>query len=307
MIRPFTCICMLLAAGSGLYLYQTKHRAQMLDREIGRTLKQIDQARDRIGALKGEWALLSEPERLNELAGQHLALKTLAPTQFVAMADLATRLPAPLPPGSMLPPMDEPAPSQPIAAAKPILAAPRLAERTPERAPERPAEKPVQMAALPQQAAPSAGLPQPAIPPAAVPPAPRPAAKPQPTVVALNSPALPSPAGSAPAPHALPPPAPPMPMAPRIMAPVMNVSAGQIPQPAHAPAHAPAPGPTPGSVGESVARTARLREQSSPVVPVASPGTVYPPPTNAAPYGSALGGAGRVALPAPVPFGAGAR
>ena len=26
MIRPFTCICMLLAGGSGLYLYQSKHR-----------------------------------------------------------------------------------------------------------------------------------------------------------------------------------------------------------------------------------------------------------------------------------------
>ena len=42
MIRPFTIICMVLAGASGLYLYQTKHRAQMLDREIQRTVRQTD-------------------------------------------------------------------------------------------------------------------------------------------------------------------------------------------------------------------------------------------------------------------------
>ena len=32
MIRPITCVCFLLACGSGLYLYQSKHRVQLLDR-----------------------------------------------------------------------------------------------------------------------------------------------------------------------------------------------------------------------------------------------------------------------------------
>ena len=35
MIRPFTVLSMLLAGGTGLYLYQAKHSAQMLEREIG--------------------------------------------------------------------------------------------------------------------------------------------------------------------------------------------------------------------------------------------------------------------------------
>ena len=34
MIRPLTCISVLLACGSGLYLYQTKHHAQVVDRQI---------------------------------------------------------------------------------------------------------------------------------------------------------------------------------------------------------------------------------------------------------------------------------
>ncbi len=105
MMRPSTCICMLLAVGSGLYLYQIKHRSQLLDREIVQTLKQTDAARDRIGVLRGEWALLNEPERLAELTHQHLGLKTLSPSQFVAMAGLGSRLP---PPGSLLPPSEEP-------------------------------------------------------------------------------------------------------------------------------------------------------------------------------------------------------
>ena len=46
MIRPLTLICMLLACGSGLYLYQTKHRVQMLDREIAQTVQATMAARD---------------------------------------------------------------------------------------------------------------------------------------------------------------------------------------------------------------------------------------------------------------------
>ena len=307
MIRPFTCICMLLAAGSGLYLYQTKHRAQLLDREIGRTIKQTEQARDRIGALKGEWALLSEPDRLNELAGQHLALKTLAPTQFVAMADLGARLPAPLPPGTMMRPVDEPAPSVTMAVAKPIAASPRVADK----APERPADKPVQMAALPQPA---------------VPPPPRTVAKPPapPAATPVTVPG-PVPARLAPQLQSAPPSAPPIQLTPRIMAPVMNVSAAQHSTPA------------PGSIGESVARTTRVRAEAPVVMSAASSAGPYAAPAataqsgnaqsgnaaggnaaggnaaggnaagGSAVGGSALGGAGRLALPAPVPFNGGQR
>ena len=97
MIRPFTVVTMLLAAASGLYLYQSKHRVQMLDRDIGRTWKSVEEARARTGLLRAEWALLNEPDRLGELADRHLALKPLAPGQFISMADLERRLP---PPGS---------------------------------------------------------------------------------------------------------------------------------------------------------------------------------------------------------------
>ena len=42
MIRPITCVCFLLACGSGLYVYQSKHRVQVLDRKIEKTVRATD-------------------------------------------------------------------------------------------------------------------------------------------------------------------------------------------------------------------------------------------------------------------------
>lgn len=143
MIRPLTCVCMLLACASGLYLYQSKHRAQMLDREIGRTMKLTEAARDRTGVLRGEWALLNEPERLAALSQTHLGLKTLIPAQFVTVADLSARLPSPVAPGTIVAPPEEPEPAipvpTPVPSARPAIKAPSpiMAVAAPQSAPAR--------------------------------------------------------------------------------------------------------------------------------------------------------------------------
>ena len=104
MIRPFTCVCFLLACGSGLYLYQAKHRVQVLDRR-----DREDGARhrrdcaSRRGVLHAEWTLLNDPQRLQALADQLLDLKTVTPGQFTSMADLDSRLPAVRGAGRLLP------------------------------------------------------------------------------------------------------------------------------------------------------------------------------------------------------------
>lgn len=140
MIRPLTCLSLVAALGAGLYLYQEKHRAQLLDRDITRTVKQAEQARDRIGLLKAEWALLNEPERLQGLAAQHLQLQPLQPAQFVRLEDLRSRLPAVsvLPAVVDPPPMAAVAPAQPVrtqlAAATPVASAPAPAASRPAAA-----------------------------------------------------------------------------------------------------------------------------------------------------------------------------
>lgn len=100
MIRPLTCLCMLLAGGSGLYLYQEKHRTSLLDREITRTIHASEVTHERTGLLRAEWALLNEPGRLQDLADRFLALHAMSPSQFVPVAELASRLPAPLAPSA---------------------------------------------------------------------------------------------------------------------------------------------------------------------------------------------------------------
>jgi hypothetical protein len=101
MIRPFTCLCLAAACGSGLYLYSEKHRTALLDRQIASVVHETEAARQRTGLLRAEWALLNEPGRLQEMADRYLALKPMAPTQFVQLADLASRLPPPAPPGAL--------------------------------------------------------------------------------------------------------------------------------------------------------------------------------------------------------------
>jgi hypothetical protein len=136
MIRPFTILCFLLACGSGLYLYQTKHRVQMLDREIERTVHMTEATHDQTRLLGAEWMLLNDPERLRALADQFLALRTVAPTQFTTLADLDHRLPPVLGPDAPLEPVPEPEvmtpmvppPATPAApAAPPVAAAPAAA------------------------------------------------------------------------------------------------------------------------------------------------------------------------------------
>lgn len=103
MIRPITCLAVALACGSGLYLYQSKHRVQLLDEQIGQTVKSTEALREQTRMLSAEWTLLNDPERLRLLANQFLTLQTVAPGQFTSLADLDSRLPPPVPLGSQVP------------------------------------------------------------------------------------------------------------------------------------------------------------------------------------------------------------
>ena len=260
MIRPFTCVCMLLAGGAGLYLYQTKHRALLLDREIAHTVKQTDAARERITGLRAEWALLNEPERLAELQAQHLGLRPLAPTQFVALADLAARLPAPLPAGSVILPelTDE------IVADRPL--------------PEKSGPEPVRTATLVRPAPITPVVPVPA---AAVPPPP--ALRPLRTArrdETPDKPAAPKPAVAAVVQAPLPAPAPiqlatmrqtTVQQATLQQATVQQARAPIVLAPRPAPSYASAPSPlAPGMVGQSVQRMSALGS--------AQAATALPPP-----------------------------
>jgi hypothetical protein len=94
MIRPMTIVTFLMACGSGLYLYQAKHAAQVLDRDIERTVRETGSLREQSRLLAAEWTMLNDPETLRKFSDQYLALKSIAPTQFTSLTDLRNRLPA---------------------------------------------------------------------------------------------------------------------------------------------------------------------------------------------------------------------
>jgi hypothetical protein len=195
MIRPFTCLCLLISAGSGLYLYSAKHDAQMLDREITRLGKQAQESRGRAALMRAEYDRLGDPDRLRELASMVLSLQPTDPSQFSSMADLDKRLlavgatiqpnigvPAEAP--QVLASIAEP----PAKAATPPVATPFIPPASEKQAPEKLAsEKPA-----PEKPAPQASekwITERPIPPiqiaAAKPAAPAPrTAPPQPTALA---------------------------------------------------------------------------------------------------------------------------
>ena len=133
MIRLSTCVSVLLACGSGLYLYQTKHQAQVIDRQIDHTVKAIAATRMQTRELIASWTLLGSPDRLQQLSDQFLGIKPVQPSQFVAMSDLDSRLPPPRAldaPSPALPASDAPSPGDtgsdtiPVATTEPAAIAP---------------------------------------------------------------------------------------------------------------------------------------------------------------------------------------
>ena len=136
MIRPITVVTFLVACGSGMYLYHTKHKVRVLDTEIEHVLHETEHVREQTRILRAEWTLLDQPDRLQQLVAQFLTLQPTKPSQFVAMADLDSRLPAPLPPH-----VDTPAPAEPVPQPEtPALVA--SAEPPPATASSVPAAKP---------------------------------------------------------------------------------------------------------------------------------------------------------------------
>ena len=141
MIRRFTLLCLIFAAISGLRLYSVKRDAQMQDREIARITHDTKDVRTHAALLHAEYDLLSDPDRLKDLASQVLKLQSTDPKQYVSLNDLEKRLP---PVGKLptLPTPPEPAdvepappPAQAVAPTAAEPAKPDLVART-----EKPAE-----------------------------------------------------------------------------------------------------------------------------------------------------------------------
>ncbi|RFD20286.1 ABC transporter permease, partial [Komagataeibacter melaceti] len=95
MSRFVTLFCAVMAAVSGLFLYNKKQQTTALDHQIAQIVQQTERTRSQTAMLRAEWAMLNQPDRLASLASRYdKPLQSVMPAQFVQMSALASHLPA---------------------------------------------------------------------------------------------------------------------------------------------------------------------------------------------------------------------
>jgi hypothetical protein len=97
---------------AAVHVYKIKFESTLQAERLAKLGVEIRSERDRIGALRAEWAQLDSPARIQALAQRHLQLKQIDPAQIEPLDHLPER---PEPP----PPAPEPAPSDLIALDRP--------------------------------------------------------------------------------------------------------------------------------------------------------------------------------------------
>ena len=98
MFRTTDMILIAVMVAVAAFTYRTKHETEGTMREIVRLDRQIKLEEETIDILKADWALLTQPHRLQKLADAYetqLHLKPIEPGQIVEMSDIPQRIPDP--------------------------------------------------------------------------------------------------------------------------------------------------------------------------------------------------------------------
>ena len=93
MLRILNVLAIATLIGSAVYAYSIKYQTILFSEQIVKAQNEIQHEHDNIAMLRAEWAYLIRPERIQELADQHLNLQQLGLDQIVKVTDLPNRLP----------------------------------------------------------------------------------------------------------------------------------------------------------------------------------------------------------------------
>ncbi len=93
MIKLFNGFLVVAVLTSGAVLYNLEHTTRGIEREIATVKRDIQNNVEAIKLLKAEWASLTRPERIQQLAEQNLKLGTVKAQQFVTAQELASQVP----------------------------------------------------------------------------------------------------------------------------------------------------------------------------------------------------------------------
>lgn len=89
--RALGVIALVLSVIVACAMYALKDQVQRLEGELHRARAAIGAERTALGRLRTEWALLSQPGRLERLARNHLGLVPAQPGQIVRIGDIPYR------------------------------------------------------------------------------------------------------------------------------------------------------------------------------------------------------------------------
>lgn len=79
----------LIIIGCGVYTVANQY--QMIEKQVNKLDEQSEQEHENIRVLQAEWAFLTNPTRLEKIAGEHFQLESMDGTQMVALNTLPLR------------------------------------------------------------------------------------------------------------------------------------------------------------------------------------------------------------------------
>jgi cell division protein FtsL len=93
MIKLFNALLTVAVLGAAFMLYSLEFSKRAAKRDISRLEVSIAEEEENMKLLIAEWSSLLRPQRLENLARQHLNLQQAKQTQFVKFEELGARIP----------------------------------------------------------------------------------------------------------------------------------------------------------------------------------------------------------------------
>lgn len=100
MIRWLQVLSVIAAAGTAVFVFQIKYRAEAVAEHAVQLQRELDQENETKSLLAAEWSLLIQPARVQELVTRHaelLKLQPLDPVQITKIEILPMRPTGPAP------------------------------------------------------------------------------------------------------------------------------------------------------------------------------------------------------------------
>lgn len=91
MLRLLHCLMVMGLLAAAGYVYDIKYRATAEAQQVQKLRNEIRNEKDRIASARAEWARLSSPDRIQELATRHLNMKPVDSRRFGSVGTLPER------------------------------------------------------------------------------------------------------------------------------------------------------------------------------------------------------------------------